>query len=312
MIIPLLQVFWTTSAILQGGVYFKEFEKFSPIQTVGFCLGVIVVFIGVFLLTPTKHKDEEGIERALISPNGIAESTDDIETSSNGSSSVLTDPLPPLNAAGMRESKKHTFTNTGLSMHGSSLGDHHQQHSMALDRLVSLTYMPVVVNDASIAFYMDQAFVSAPSYVQSRLRSVSHSDTRSETSVSRHGINTRHDHGVFKQDTIIEKEESNDMNDIIPNNNNIDNNNDDHDDDEIIIDNKNDPTNNNFNNNSINNTSTNSHVNRMTNNIISNTKLSNCVTMQSCMSTSSFKSDGSDVNLITSRTNRSSNISMSR
>jgi magnesium transporter len=52
LIIPLLQVFWTTSAIVQGGVYFQEFIKFTPTQTVGFLMGVGIVFVGVYLLTP--------------------------------------------------------------------------------------------------------------------------------------------------------------------------------------------------------------------------------------------------------------------
>ncbi|CAM9256286.1 unnamed protein product, partial [Ectocarpus fasciculatus] len=52
IIIPLLQVFWTTSAILQGGMYFQEFEKFTTSQIIGFSTGVIVVFFGVYLLAP--------------------------------------------------------------------------------------------------------------------------------------------------------------------------------------------------------------------------------------------------------------------
>jgi hypothetical protein len=53
IIIPLLQVFWTTSAILQGGVYFQEFEKFTTTQMLGFTTGVIIVFCGVYMLVPT-------------------------------------------------------------------------------------------------------------------------------------------------------------------------------------------------------------------------------------------------------------------
>jgi hypothetical protein len=59
IIIPLLQVFWTTSAILQGGVYFQEFDKFSRAQTIGFTMGVLIVFIGVYLLAPVDPSDSE-------------------------------------------------------------------------------------------------------------------------------------------------------------------------------------------------------------------------------------------------------------
>jgi hypothetical protein len=54
IIIPLLQVFWTTSAILQGGMYFQEFETLSPGQTAGFFSGVLVVFVGVYFLAPVE------------------------------------------------------------------------------------------------------------------------------------------------------------------------------------------------------------------------------------------------------------------
>lgn len=47
------QVFWTISAILQGGVYFKEFKTFSPQQTTGFGTGVLIILCGVYLLSPS-------------------------------------------------------------------------------------------------------------------------------------------------------------------------------------------------------------------------------------------------------------------
>ena len=59
IIIPLLQVFWTTSAIIQGGIYFKEFEGISRGRLTGFIVGMCVIFLGVFLLTssiPQDHK----------------------------------------------------------------------------------------------------------------------------------------------------------------------------------------------------------------------------------------------------------------
>lgn len=51
VIIPLLQVCWTVSAIMQGGVYFREFRSFTPSQYAGFVCGLAVVVLGVAVLT---------------------------------------------------------------------------------------------------------------------------------------------------------------------------------------------------------------------------------------------------------------------
>ncbi len=50
LVIPLLQAFWTTTAIIQGGIFFKEFSAFSALQMSGFWMGVVVVMVGVSLL----------------------------------------------------------------------------------------------------------------------------------------------------------------------------------------------------------------------------------------------------------------------
>ena len=62
IIIPLLQVCWTTSAIVQGGVYFKEFQSFSTTQIICFALGVFIVFVGVFILSLQPPGDEDVYE----------------------------------------------------------------------------------------------------------------------------------------------------------------------------------------------------------------------------------------------------------
>jgi hypothetical protein len=46
-----------TSAVLQGGVFFKEFEEMSKTQGTFFGLGVITVFIGVYLTATSQDKD---------------------------------------------------------------------------------------------------------------------------------------------------------------------------------------------------------------------------------------------------------------
>ena len=81
IIIPLLQVFWTTSAILQGGVYFQEFDKFSRAQSIGFTMGVLIVFIGVYLLAPVDPSDSELMLEACIN-----DSTRGMVLSSHGAS----------------------------------------------------------------------------------------------------------------------------------------------------------------------------------------------------------------------------------
>ena len=65
-IIPVLQVFWTFYSIVSGGIYFEEFDSFSPGQMAGFCFGVAVVFVGVYMLSPGQggDRDVENAERA--------------------------------------------------------------------------------------------------------------------------------------------------------------------------------------------------------------------------------------------------------
>lgn len=120
LIIPLLQVFWTTSAIVQGGVYFQEFIKFTRVQTVGFLLGVIIVFIGVYFLTPQPRSTDE--EELLP--------TDSIHSNSDISVTSLS-------------------TSTGYYHHPALHRDHHHHHGDGMDistrSMVSLTYMPVII-----------------------------------------------------------------------------------------------------------------------------------------------------------------------
>ena len=51
-IIPVLQVFFVLFAILCGGIYFNEFLLFSSEQWVGFIIGVFLILLGVYGLTP--------------------------------------------------------------------------------------------------------------------------------------------------------------------------------------------------------------------------------------------------------------------
>ena len=46
-----------TSAILQGGMFFKEFEEMKVYQSVLFLTGVIIVFFGVYLIATSQNND---------------------------------------------------------------------------------------------------------------------------------------------------------------------------------------------------------------------------------------------------------------
>ena len=51
-IIPVTQVFFVFFAILSGGIFFEEFLAFSVQQYVGFIVGVVLIFVGVYGLAP--------------------------------------------------------------------------------------------------------------------------------------------------------------------------------------------------------------------------------------------------------------------
>jgi hypothetical protein len=52
LIIPVLQVVWTIFSIVGGGIYFEEFRKMNSTAIALFTLGVLMLLVGVYLLTP--------------------------------------------------------------------------------------------------------------------------------------------------------------------------------------------------------------------------------------------------------------------
>ncbi|CAB1105483.1 unnamed protein product [Ectocarpus sp. CCAP 1310/34] len=56
-IIPALQVFWTFFSVIDGGFYFEEFHTLHVLGGLGFAVGVLVVFCGVYLLAPRTQTD---------------------------------------------------------------------------------------------------------------------------------------------------------------------------------------------------------------------------------------------------------------
>jgi hypothetical protein len=50
VIIPILQTCWTLSAVIQGGVFFREFDNASKSQIDLFTVGILLIMVGVYVL----------------------------------------------------------------------------------------------------------------------------------------------------------------------------------------------------------------------------------------------------------------------
>ena len=65
VIIPILQVCWTISAVIHGSVFFKEFSNASKTQIKMFSIGLVLVVIGVYILaksTSTRDRIQQKLE----------------------------------------------------------------------------------------------------------------------------------------------------------------------------------------------------------------------------------------------------------
>ncbi len=94
-IIPVLQVFWTLFAIMTGGIYFQEFQEYSPKMLALFVVGVLIIFLGVALLSPrqTTVEAEELFGEILDEEGASAWRGMDTEDST---SSINNLPPPPM------------------------------------------------------------------------------------------------------------------------------------------------------------------------------------------------------------------------
>lgn len=78
-IIPVMQVFFVFFAIVCGGLYFKEFDHFSPTQFIGFSGGVALILSGVYGLAPTDmqlyipplDEEDEKLTGFAVAENGV-------------------------------------------------------------------------------------------------------------------------------------------------------------------------------------------------------------------------------------------------
>ena len=145
VIIPLLQVFWTTSAIFQGGVYFQEFIKFTPLQTAGFLCGVGIVFVGVYLLNPS-HDRTSSDPSALGSSDHSSVSGNDIDTST----SHLTLHSDHLHGRPLPQHSSHHFSLSGSSVRGLH-GVYGDPSNSQTPHLIGFTCLPVLVDPVPCA-----------------------------------------------------------------------------------------------------------------------------------------------------------------
>ncbi|OIT03210.1 putative magnesium transporter nipa8 [Nicotiana attenuata] len=60
LIVPMFQIAWTFFSICTGFVYFEEYKVFDTLRTTMFILGMISVFVGIYLLAP---EDDESYSK---------------------------------------------------------------------------------------------------------------------------------------------------------------------------------------------------------------------------------------------------------
>lgn len=62
LIVPMFQIAWTFFSICTGFVYFEEYKVFDALRTAMFVLGMISVFVGIYLLAPEDDESSKGGE----------------------------------------------------------------------------------------------------------------------------------------------------------------------------------------------------------------------------------------------------------
>ena len=91
-IIPLLQCSFIFFTIVSGGIFFQEFNEFTSMQWLGFCFGVLIMFFGLILLTPSDDKDIDEILQENIYNNLV-------RSNENGSElNIVRPPITPTSS----------------------------------------------------------------------------------------------------------------------------------------------------------------------------------------------------------------------
>ena len=103
LIIPLLQCSFIFFAIVSGGIFFKEFNQFNATQWVGFWGGVLVMFSGLVLLTPTytKKVDDERLSKevaTLLRSKAMVVSDEDHENNADSIYLMEQQTIPSINS----------------------------------------------------------------------------------------------------------------------------------------------------------------------------------------------------------------------
>ncbi|KAK4372208.1 hypothetical protein RND71_007592 [Anisodus tanguticus] len=62
LIVPMFQIAWTFFSICTGFVYFEEYKVFDALRTMMFILGMVSVFVGIYLLAPDDDVTSKGGE----------------------------------------------------------------------------------------------------------------------------------------------------------------------------------------------------------------------------------------------------------
>lgn len=95
-IIPVLQVFWTFFAIMTGGIFFQEFQAYSPKMLGLFVVGVLTIFSGVVLLSPRQSTVEEETFEEIHDEEGASAWRGMAAEEESSTSSPKSPPSPPM------------------------------------------------------------------------------------------------------------------------------------------------------------------------------------------------------------------------
>lgn len=101
-IIPLLQVDFILFAIVAGGIYFREFDDFTPRMWIGFTCGIALVFVGLFMLAPTEQRNAEKIAPAGVEEQQLRVTSDEDSYSLRVSAPKDSNVCPPQTPAQAR------------------------------------------------------------------------------------------------------------------------------------------------------------------------------------------------------------------
>jgi hypothetical protein len=121
LIIPMLQICWTVGAIVQGGMYFKEFESFSDEQFAGFSIGVFLMLAGAYFLAPgaqqQSHQPQQSYSTVIPVP-GLNLSSNVSSSSSSSSSSFVQSASSAFSVQSIAKAVKGSIPtiDTGIAM----------------------------------------------------------------------------------------------------------------------------------------------------------------------------------------------------